>query len=147
MSEQEATQAAEAIRKMNAQQPITGGNSVPWFMTSLVRDKEEVTKKIDKPVRGEDQVLAELQSTDAWKFLKRFINNRRELYKELLKNKAAASPYDMQEIGFRFLVHAQVDDVLAEIINRVENFAVLVKKPEEPKGDEAKENVSNEQSK
>jgi len=126
----------QARKKLAATQPVIPPNpSVPWFMSSLMREKQEKTTQIDTPVAGEDKILAELATTDAWKYLKRFISGRRHLFGELLKDKVAASPYDMQEIGFRYTVFAQVDDVLGEIINRVENFAQLSKEPEQTGGD------------
>lgn len=141
-TEEEIKQAAEAIKRQTAQQPISGTQPIPWFMSSLVRDKQEVSEKIDKPEVGEDKVLADLAGTDAWRFLRRFIKGRQVLFKELLKDKIAQSPYDMQEIGFRYVVSAQVEDVLQEIINRVENFAKFVDKPQDQPGAEKQDNES-----
>lgn len=128
-------------KKLEATQPIIPPNpQVPWFMSSLVRDKTKIEPKVLAPEKGEDLVLAEGSQTEFWKFLKKFINSRRNLFEELLKIKAAASPYDMQEVGFRYLVYAQVDDVMSEIINRVENFAQFAKDIKKPEGDEDEQN-------
>lgn len=114
-------------KKAEGTSPVMSPNPpVPWFMSSLSREKQEKTDKLDVPEPGEDAVLAELAGTDAWRYLKKFINARKQLFEELLKEKVAASPYDMQEIGFRYVIKAQVDDVLSEIVNRVENFAQIV---------------------
>ena len=129
----EEVAAQEVLRAQAAQQAIPTGQALPWFMSSLVREKEAIANKVDAPAQGEDQLLAELAGTEAWKYLKKFIVGRQVMFEELLKAKVAGSPFDMQEIGFRYVIMAQVQDILGEIINRVENFAKLVDKPQ---GDE-----------
>jgi len=135
-TEAEIKQAAEEINKQAAQQPITQTSPHPVWMESLMGQKDKLKKKIDKPEKNEDQVLAELSTSDAWKYLKKFILTRQALFRELLKSSVAGNSYNMEEVGFRYILSAQVEDVLNEIINRVENFGELIKRPEEPKGDE-----------
>lgn len=118
-----------ALRAKQATAPIITNNPPPKWMESLSKDKSEKVAKIDAPEKGEDQVMGEFSQSAAWKYLKKFIETRQAVFAELLADRIAAGSYDMQEIGYRYLVFAQVKDAYRDIITRVENLGQYVDKP------------------
>lgn len=120
----------EALKARQAVSPIFNNNPAPpEWMKSLSKDKAEKTTKIDAPEKGEDTVMAEFSQSSAWKYLKKFIETRQAGFAELLADRIAAGSYDMEEIGYRYLVFAQVKDAYQDIITRVENLGTFVEKP------------------
>ena len=130
------------IRAQQATAPILNSNPAPpEWMKSLSTEKKEKTAKVDAPEKGEDQIMAEFAQSAAWKYLKKFIESRQFVFAELLADRIAAGSYDMQEIGYRYLVFAQVKDAYRDIITRVENLGEFVEKPlpDLPPEDEAQD--------
>jgi hypothetical protein len=94
---------------------------MPEWMHGVLKDHEE--EKIE-PGESLDNTLLSLSQSDAWKYLKEYINTKRSTLASELRKKADSSS-SLDEIGFRFMALDLVNRFADQIISRVENVAKI----------------------
>lgn len=109
-----AQQAAE-----QAIPPMPG----PLHIADTIREAKAEDKT---PEPEEDsKLLLELSQSDSWKVLKRFITRKKQRLSEMTADSVRKSNFDLNNIGFRYLIFDQVAAALDSVINHVENQAKI----------------------
>jgi len=93
---------------------------MPEWMHGVLDDHKEVIE----PGDDLDNVLLSLSQSDAWEYLKGYINTKRSTLASELRKKADTTA-SLEEIGFRFMALDLVNRFADQIISRVENVAKI----------------------
>lgn len=78
-----------------------------------------------EPGDNMDKVLTELAMSDAWKVLKKYINEKRRKLEQMTRESVRQDAFSLQNTGFRYLIFDQVDSFAQDIINKVDNTLKL----------------------
>lgn len=139
--QEEKKKKEEEILKKQAAEQASPPIPPPSFITEAI---QESRKADDKSVdEKDDELIASLVETDAWKALKKRINFKIDYLKGMLNEKVGSSDMKLEEVGIRYLIMDQAVGALQSIISLVEGTAEImaeVKKDEEVKkkeGDDA----------
>lgn len=94
----------------------------PAFLRNVINKHEESPEKLVENADEMEQVLTELSQSDAWEYLKKFIDLKR---KELAQGVREASDgsISLEEVGFRYLAADQVNTFATQLISFVEKYA------------------------
>lgn len=142
MAEEIKQETTEEIKaRQDAEQAVVP--PPPAFMQSVLnQSKETPTTNID----GEDKILLEGSDSEFWKILKRFIEAKQKRLTELTAEAVRSSKFDLQEVGFRYLIQDQVVAALQDVINKVEfinKVKELEKKAEQAKKGGVKDDANS----
>lgn len=105
--------------------------AVPYAPYYIQEMYEEIKEPKVTPGEHTDKVLADLALSDAWKVLKKYINDKRARLEEMTREAARADRFDLQATGYRFLIYDQIDAFAQDIISRVENVVKIKKLSDE----------------
>lgn len=96
----------------------------PYYIQEMYEESKdsEVT-----PGEHTDKVLADLANSDAWRVLKKYINDKRRRLETMTRESARGDKFDLQATGYRFLIFDQIDAFAQDIISRVENVSKIRK--------------------
>lgn len=117
--EQIAKEQADLKAKQSAEQAIVP--PPPQFIQDTIKEarKEETTPDEDM------KLLKELSQSDAWKILKKFIRNKQNRLQSMTAQAVRADSFNLQNVGFRYLIFDQVKEALEDVVRKVEQPAKI----------------------
>lgn len=121
MPQPEETQEQILARQAAEQAPIPEPGPIHIAKTIEEAKKDERTPEPEADVK----LLIELSQSDAWQVAKRFINRKKEKLSKMTAEAARGSSFNLQNVGFSYLIYDQVSAALDSVIAYVENAAKM----------------------
>ena len=104
------------LKEQAAQQP-TPVIPPPAFIAGAIKEAKE-TRVVPKDT--DDKILAEGADSEFWRLLKDYINGTIEALKKKTTQAAIESGYNLELLGFRYVLMDQLENFGKDIINFVE---------------------------
>lgn len=109
----------QIIARQAAEQPPISAN--PAFIQEVIKEPVDNTP----PSSADDEALTQMMQSEGWKVIKRYINAKKKRLEDLTAQSVRAQAFNLQEVGFRYLILDQVTNALQDVINRVETPAKM----------------------
>lgn len=93
----------------------------PQFIQDAMKEAREETATPDEEMK----LLKELSTSDAWKSLKKYIRAKQKRLGDMTAQSVRGANFDLQNIGFRYLIFDQVKEALEDIVRKVEQPAKI----------------------
>lgn len=108
------------IEQQMAEQPIMA-QSVPHFIKEMLQEKEH---EVVKPAEDRDE-LNLLYESGSWKILKKYLREKQKRLEQMTAQSVRSDSFDLQNVGFRYLIFDQVREALEDVIRFVEQPAQI----------------------
>lgn len=110
---------SDKTKKQQAQQAPP-----PAFLKEVIAQNKDASpeKLLTEDADQMERALTELSQSDAWGYIKRFIDLKRKELAQALRDKSDGT-FSLEEVGFRYLAADQVNTFATQLINFVEKYA------------------------
>lgn len=106
---------SKAVEKQAASQALPADND-------LLQHVVETSKRPEKPKKGEQEakLMLDFATSDAWKKLRHYIERKVSRLDNMTAESARGDNFNLETIGFRYLIQDQIQNFAQDIINYVE---------------------------
>ena len=106
--------------KQMAEQAVIAAPAPQFIRDTLNESRKEVVQPDE-----DSKLLKELSGSDSWKTLKRYIRDKQKRLESMTAESVRKDSFDLQNIGFRYLIFDQVREALEDIVRQVEQPAKI----------------------
>ncbi len=115
----------KVITEQEAKQAVapTSQRSSPSFIAEAIKEAKEARMK---PKEADDNVLAEGADSEFWRLIKKYIENSLKKLKDNTTKAAMESGFNLELLGFRYVLMDQISNFGGDIIKFVETRQKVV---------------------